>query len=65
MSRKKCPPNNAACEGLFGHLKNEMFYLCDVMVRLPMQRASQNGALLPQRWGREPREIELYLLSGC
>ena len=26
MSRKGCSPDNAACEGFFGHLKNEMFY---------------------------------------
>ena len=25
-SRKGCSPDNAACEGFFGHLKNEMFY---------------------------------------
>ena len=26
MSKKGCSPDNAACEGFFGHLKNEMFY---------------------------------------
>ena len=26
MSRKACTPDNAACEGLFGRIKNEMFY---------------------------------------
>jgi putative transposase len=26
MSRKGCPPDNAACEGFFGRIKNEMFY---------------------------------------
>ena len=26
MSRKGCSPNNAACEGLFGRLKTELFY---------------------------------------
>jgi transposase InsO family protein len=26
MSRKGCSADNAACEGLFGRLKNEMFY---------------------------------------
>lgn len=26
MSRKACPPDNAACEGFFGRLKNELFY---------------------------------------
>lgn len=25
MSRKACSPDNAACEGFFGRLKNEMF----------------------------------------
>jgi transposase InsO family protein len=26
MSRKACCPDNAACEGFFGRLKNEIFY---------------------------------------
>jgi len=26
MSRKGCSPENAACEGVFGRLKNELFY---------------------------------------
>lgn len=26
MSRKGCTPDNAACEGFFGRLKNEFFY---------------------------------------
>ena len=26
MSKKACTPDNAACEGFFGRLKNEMFY---------------------------------------
>ena len=26
MSKKGCSPYNAACEGFFGRLKNEMFY---------------------------------------
>ena len=26
MSQKACTPDNAACEGLFGRIKNEMFY---------------------------------------
>lgn len=29
MSRKGCSPDNAACEGFFGRLKTEMFYLQD------------------------------------
>jgi transposase InsO family protein len=29
MSRKACSPDNAACEGFFGHLKNELFYSRD------------------------------------
>lgn len=29
MSRKGCSPDNAACEGVFGRLKNEMFYCRD------------------------------------
>ncbi len=26
MSKKGCTPDNAACEGFFGRLKNEMYY---------------------------------------
>ena len=26
MSKKGCSPDNAACEGFFGRLKNEFFY---------------------------------------
>jgi putative transposase len=26
MSKKGCSPDNAACEGFFSRLKNEMFY---------------------------------------
>ncbi len=26
MSKKWCSPDNAACEGFFGRLKNEMYY---------------------------------------
>ena len=26
MSRKGCSPDNSACEGFFGRMKNEMFY---------------------------------------
>ncbi len=29
MSRKGCSPDNAACEGFFGRLKNEMYYCRD------------------------------------
>lgn len=29
MSRKGCSPDNAACEGFFGRLKNELFYPCN------------------------------------
>lgn len=29
MSKKDCSPDNAACEGLFCRLKNEMFYCQD------------------------------------
>jgi len=31
MSRKGCSPDNAACEGFFGRLKNELFYARDWM----------------------------------
>lgn len=29
MSKNGCSPDNSACEGLFGRLKNEMFYSRD------------------------------------
>ena len=29
MSKKGCSPDNSACEGFFGRLKNEMFYFRD------------------------------------
>lgn len=29
MSKKGCSPDNSACEGFFGRLKNEMFYQRD------------------------------------
>ena len=29
MSKKGCSPNNSACEGVFGRIKNEMFYNAD------------------------------------
>ena len=29
MSKKGCSPDNSACEGFFGRLKNEMFYWRD------------------------------------
>lgn len=29
MSKKGCPPDNPACEGVFGRIKNEMFYNTD------------------------------------
>jgi len=29
MSAKACPQDNAACEGLFGRINNEMFYYRD------------------------------------
>lgn len=28
MSKKGCSPDNSACKGFFGRLKNEMFYCC-------------------------------------
>lgn len=29
MSKKGCSPDNSACEGLFGRIKNEFFYYRD------------------------------------
>ena len=36
MSEKGCSPDNAACEGFFGRLKNEMFY-CRSWVGISMK----------------------------
>lgn len=29
MSKKGCSPDNSACEGVFGRIKNKMFYNAD------------------------------------
>ena len=34
MSRKGCSPDNSACEGFFGRLKNEMFYVEEFIEKL-------------------------------
>ena len=34
MSKKGCSPDNSACEGLFGRLKNEMFYNLTIIVSI-------------------------------
>jgi len=39
MSKKGCSPDNSACEGLFGRLKNEMFY-----------NRKWEGVTLPDSW---------------
>lgn len=33
MSKKGCSPDNSACEGFFGRVKNEMFYVRDRPLR--------------------------------
>ncbi len=60
MSEKACSPDNAACEGLFGRLKNEFFYSRD----WPSTTIEKFVAVLGQyiRWYNEDR-IKLSL--GC
>ena len=35
MSKKGCSPDNSACEGVFGRIKNEMFYLSLIHISEP------------------------------
>lgn len=62
MSRKGCSPDNAACEGFFGRLKNEMFYCRDWARMTVEQFMHQLDAYI--RWYNERRiKISLSALS--
>ena len=53
MSKKGCSPDNSACEGVFGIIKNEMFYNRDWMgVSLSVFIAILNDYLI---WYNEKR----------
>ncbi|AYM95790.1 IS3 family transposase [Acidovorax sp. 1608163] len=62
MSRKACSPDNAACEGFFGWLKNELFYPQDwkSVTLAQFIEAVDNYS----RWYNEKRiKISLWALS--
>jgi transposase InsO family protein/transposase-like protein len=53
MSRKGCSPDNAACEGFFGRLKNEMFYSRDWLTTTVEQFVAALDSYI--RWYNEAR----------
>ena len=62
MSRKACSPDNAACEGFFGRLKNELFYPRDWRLSTVEQFIEAVDSYL--RWYNEKRiKISLGSLS--
>ncbi|WP_334614432.1 IS3 family transposase, partial [Escherichia coli] len=58
MSRKGCSPDNAACEGFFGRLKNEMYHGCEWAGITPENVMQHVDAYI--RWYNE-RRIKLSL----
>jgi putative transposase len=62
MSRKACSPDNAACEGFFGRLKNELFYPRDWKATTIEQFIEAVDSYI--RWYNEKRiKISLGALS--
>ena len=62
MSRKACSPDNAACEGFFGRLKNELFYPRDWLSSTIEEFVAALDAYI--RWYNEKRiKISLGYLS--
>ena len=62
MSRKACSPDNAACEGFFGRLKNELFYPRDWRLATIEQFIEAVDSYI--RWYNEKRiKISLGSLS--
>ena len=53
MSRKGCSPDNAACEGFFGRLKTEMFFLRDWLFTTTEKFAAAMDAYI--RWYSDAR----------
>jgi transposase InsO family protein len=53
MSRKACSTDNAACEGFFSRLKNELFYAKDWLDTTIDQFISELDAYV--RWYNEAR----------
>ena len=60
MSRKACSPDNAACEGFFGRLKNELFYARDCKSTTVEQFIETLDSCI--RWYNEKR-IKIFLGS--
>lgn len=60
MSRKACSPDNAACEGFFGRLKNEFFYSRDWLATTFEEFIAALDAYI--RWYNEAR-VKISL--GC
>ena len=62
MSRKACSPDNAACEGFFGRLKNELFYARNWMNTTIDEFTAELDAYI--RWYNEARiKISLGSMS--
>jgi transposase InsO family protein/transposase-like protein len=62
MSRKACSPDNAACEGFFGRLKNELFYARNWLNTTIDEFTAELDAYI--RWYNEARiKISLGSLS--
>jgi transposase InsO family protein len=62
MSRKACSPDNAACEGFFGRLKNELFYARDWVNTTVDEFTAELDAYI--RWYNEARiKISLGSMS--
>jgi len=62
MSRKGCSPDNAACEGFFGRLKNEIFYPRDWRATTLDQFMAEVDSYI--RWYNEKRiKVSLGNLS--
>jgi transposase InsO family protein len=62
MSRKGCSPDNAACEGFFGRLKNEIFYPRDWRTTTLDQFMAEVDSYI--RWYNEKRiKVSLGNLS--
>ncbi len=60
MSRKACSPDNAACEGFFGRLKNELFHSRDWLNTTIDDFVSAVDSYI--RWSNEAR-IKISLRS--
>jgi transposase InsO family protein len=74
MSKKGCSPDNSACEGLFGRLKNEFFYFQDwigvsmeeFICRLDAYLRYYNESRIKQSLGwLSPNQYRRSLGVGC